>query len=469
VTEMQAVITDSNAQPSVAIRIRSALFEIAAHEPEQAPRIVLWTIAALCALLLVWAIFAKLDIVAVAEGRLVPQTYVKIIQPSDAGIVREILVHEGDHVAEGQVLARLDQTENSADRAAVSRELAIQHLQIRRVDAELHGASLRKDEGDDLQLFLQAQAQGSAHRQQFLDSVGQESASRERAEKDLRAATEVMRKLEKTLPSYQRSADAYTELEGRQLVGALEAEEKRRDALEKSQDLESQRATVAGLQAAVAQSDRRMAELKSGYESDLRNTRLEAVGKITQLEQEKAKLQFRHEHLELRAPQSGVIKELATTTLGAVVQPGTVLLTLVPVDEPLMAEVSIQNEDIGFVRAGQAVRIKLATYPFQKYGMLDGVVRTVIADSKSQDQNQNQSQSRAKLQTERADSGAANSLLSFKAMVELREQQLRAEHSQFPLAAGMQLSAEIVEGSRTVAQYLLSPVQRVSHEAAMER
>src|SRR3954451_5156499 len=98
----------------MAIRIRSALFDIASKDPEHAPRFMLWAIALLFALLLLWAILAKLDIVAVADGRLVPQTYVKVIQPTDAGIVREILVDEGDHVEQGQVLLRLDPTENSA-------------------------------------------------------------------------------------------------------------------------------------------------------------------------------------------------------------------------------------------------------------------------------------------------------------------------------------------------------------------
>ena len=462
-----ATINQSNSASLVVVRIRSALFEMASQEPEHGPRIVLWAIVGLFASLLIWTILAKLDIVAAASGRLVPKTYVKIVQPSDAGIVREILVHEGDRVVEGQVLARLDQTENTADSAAVARELAIQRLQIRRVDAELRGSDLRREEGDDSQLLREVQAQGSAHRRQFLEAAAQESASRERAAKDLSAGIEIMRKLEKTLPSYQHSADAYTELAKQKLVGALEAEEKRRDALEKTQDLESQRATVAGLQAAVVQSERRLAEIKSTYETDLRNTRLEAVGKLTQLEQEKVKLQFKHEHLELRAPQSGVIKDLATTTVGAVVQPGTVLLTLVPVSEPLIAEVEIQNEDIGFVRAGQAVRIKLAPYPFQKYGMIDGIVRTVIADSKTQDQAQGRS--RAQLGSGHDDADGGTPGLAFKVLIELREQQLNAEHSRFALAAGMQLSAEILEGRRSVLEYLLSPVQRVSHEAGMER
>jgi hemolysin D len=441
-------------------RIRTALFEISAGDPGETPRVTLWAIAVLCALLLVWAIFAKLDIVAVADGRLVPQTYVKIVQPADSGIVREILVDEGDYVEAGQILLRLDPTVTTADSTAIDRELQSQKLQIRRIDAELSGTSLTRSSDDDAELFAQAEAQRASHREQFMDSLAQERATKDRATRELLAATEVLRKLEKTLPSYQRSADAYAELATKKLVGAIEAEEKHREAIEKAQDLETQRATVASLQAAVAQSEKRLAQLRSTYESELHAARLDATSKITQLEQQRAKLAFHQENLQLRAPQAGTIKDLATTSIGAVVQPGTVLLTLVPVHEPLIAEVSIKNEDIGFVREGQTVRLKLATYPFQKYGMIEGVVKTVMADSSMPEQ------AKSAPSSNQESMGQAS---IYKAVIGLKEQQLKTNEATFPLAAGMQLNAEIIEGKRTVMEYLLSPVQRVRSEAGMER
>ena len=145
--------------------------------------------------------------------------------------------------------------------------------------------------------------------------------------------------------------------------------------------------------------------MKSAYDSDLHTLRLDAVSKVTQLDQAPTKLQIHQDHLELLASQAGVVKELATTTIGAVVQPGTVLLSLVPRNEPLLAEVSIQNEDIGFVREGQPVRVKLSTHPFQKYGTLEGVVRTVIADS-SQKSDTERVASRAERQNKGASCGS---------------------------------------------------------------
>ncbi len=436
------------------IRVASALFEIETTDPSRGSRIVLKTVCVLFGLLLIWALFAKLDIVAVAEGRLVPQTYVKIVQPAEAGIVREILVQEGSSVQEGQVLVRLDPTMTVADGRALERELALQRLQLRRIEAELEGQVLTKAPDDDPLLFAQVKAQLSAHRQTFLDAVAAEQMATRRAEHDLSAARETLEKLESTLPSYERSAQAFEKLAGQKLMGTLQAEEKRREALEQARDLESQRGTVASMTAAIEEHRQRLAQIESSYRSDLATLRLQTLSTTSQLEQNVAKNTYREGLLELKAPQAGVVKDLATTTLGAVIQPGTVLLSLVPIDEPLLAEVAIENSDIGFVEVGQPVRLKLAAYPFQKYGMVEGVVKTVSADAKNVDQS------------EKDDPGKRRPL-AFKALVALQTQRLGMDG--LGLGAGMQVSAEIRQGERTVMEYLLSPVQRVKSEAGRER
>ena len=150
------------------------------------------------------------------------------------------------------------------------------------------------------------------------------------------------------------------------------------------------------------------------------------------------------------------MKDLATHTPGTVVAPGTILLTLVPHDEPLVAEVWVGNADAGFVQAEQKARVKLAAYPFQKYGMLDGVVKQVGADAK-----------------ERAEttSPSVKSVqdAAYRALISLNSDYLQSQGRQLRLVPGMQVNAEIHLGTRTVLEYLLSPVQKVAHEAGRER
>ncbi len=448
----EAAEPGSNSTPS---RLGNALDFIERMPPARAPRIVLWAVCGLFAFMLVWSLVAQLDIVAVAEGRLVPATYSKIVQPSESGVVREILVKDGDAVTAGQVLVRLDPTIAGADSRSLAGEIAMRRLTLRRIDAELAGRPIDVRPGDDTALFLQVQAQGSARRQAYLDSLAQENAQRDRISAELRAANEALNKLAATAPLVQQQADAYEKLVKEGFFSPLAVQDKRREAINLQQDLKSQHATVAGLTAQLAAQDKRVANLTSQYRSQLQNERVEAQAQLARLDQEATKQGYREAMLELKAPQAGIVKDLATTTVGAVVAPGTVLLTVVPKDEPLMAEVRIRHDDIGFVEAGQRVKLKLAAYPFQKYGMLEGTVRTIAPDV-----------SNATTQDPKSP-GPAD--LGFKAVVALDTQQLKSRGQPFALNPGMQVVAEIRQGERTVMEYLLSPVAVTVLQAGRER
>lgn len=182
-------------------------------------------------------------------------------------------------------------------------------------------------------------------------------------------------------------------------------------------------------------------------------------GEHTKVAGELTKLQHKASLLELRAPQAGVIKDLATHTIGTVVQPGTIMMTLVPQHEPLLAEVAVKNEEVGFVRPGLAVKVKLATYPFQKYGLLEGRVDHVSADSNAGDAN-----------GQRQGGGADAQGMTYKAIISLGSQDFLApDGKKLHMTPGMLVTAEIHQGRRTVLEYLLSPMQRVAQEAARER
>jgi hemolysin D len=419
------------------------------------PRVIHYTVAVLFSILLAWAIFAKVDIVAMADGKLVPTTYTKIVQPVEAGVVADILVREGDKVQAGQVLIRLDTTLAGADGRSLASELALKRLTLRRVDAELAGLPLANASGDDTAMLAQVQAQANAHRQAFNDSVAQEVATRERAQNELSAARETFTKLQSILPGYEQSAQAHKKLVAEGFFSPIAGNDKEREAIEKSQDLKTQAATVQGLQATINAQDKKIAGLSSTFRSQLLIERTEAMGQLAKLEQEAQKMGYKTGLLELKAPQAGIVKDVATTSKGAVVQPGMVLLTLVPKGESLLAEVQVKNEDVGFVQTGQLVRIKVAAYPFQKYGLIEGRIQTLAPDAQAPNsQNPNAPQ-------------------GYKAIVALDTQFIESLNGNAAqrkgLESGMQVVAEIHQGRRTIMEYLLSPVQKVANEAGRER
>src|SRR5690348_12112673 len=138
------------------------------QSPSPLPRTVLYALLALFGLMLVWACLGRLDIVAVAQGKLVPQSFLKIVQPADSGIVREILVKEGDEVREGQVLARLDTRLSEADSKALEIELHRRRLQLRRIDAELANSPMKREAGDPTDIYAQVVAQYQDRRRAYL-------------------------------------------------------------------------------------------------------------------------------------------------------------------------------------------------------------------------------------------------------------------------------------------------------------
>jgi hemolysin D len=365
-------------------------------------------------------------------------------------------VSEGARVTAGQVLMRLDTTLSDADRNIVAKEVESRRLQLRRIDAELKDASMKRTANDG-SLFLEVDAQARARIQAYRDGLGTEQATLAQSQAELEAGQQQLVKLEKLVPSYREEEAALARLVEQGHVSRLQFTQKQRERIQTEQDLLSQGKTVSSLQARIAQSQTRFARLTSEYRQQLLNERVDAQAALSKAEQELAKQAHRSELSELRAPQDGVVKDIATSTVGAVVTAGTVLATLVPVDEKLRAEVSIKNEDVGFTRPGQVVKIKLAAFPFQKYGMLQGVVERVAADAS--DQNQPSANGMAE------DAGLA----TYKVIVALQDQQLRLDSATFPMSPGMRVVAEIKQGERTVLEYLLSPVQKVIGEAGRER
>ena len=461
-------MSNSKSLSAEALDFAPGLLAIQESPPSRMPRAVLYSVSTLLVLTLVWSAVGHLDIVASASGRLVPGSYLKVVQPADAGIVTEILVHEGESVSAGQVLLRMDAQDAQADTAKLRTDLALRSLQLRRIQAELSATPLRTLPDDPPELLRQVQAQYHERRQSYLDALGQAREQLRKAQRDYESGTAVLEKLRKTNPILESEAKAYAGLGVEGYVPKVTVSDKQRAYIENEQDLEAQQATVQGLLAAVNEASQGVRQASSKYRSDLQNEQLDAQGEYGKLQQDWLIRVHRSSLLELKAPQAGIVKDLATHTVGTVVSTGTVLLSIVPEREPLFAEVMIRNDDVGFVHPGQKVKIKLAAYPFQKYGLLDGEVWRVWPDAS--EANSNSERVAGTGASQGADSeSAGDSSGGFKALVRLDRQVLSSGDESLSLMAGMQIVAEIREGSRTVLEYLVSPLQGAVHDSGRER
>lgn len=428
--------------------------------PNPLGRKVLWWLLILLGGLLLWALLGRLDIVAVAEGKLIPESYVKIVQPAESGIVKDILVREGESVKAGQVLMRMDTLISEADSKSIDADYQRKRLALRRIEAELSGAPFKIEANDPAGLAEEIAAQYRANRSAVEAALAEERSRLIKARQELAAARQVRQKLEETLPHYREQDKAYEKLVKDGFAGSLMGSDKKRERIEKEQELQTQTFVIESARANIVQSEKKLAQIESDDRRQLHAERNDIQGQFDKLAQEMTKQAHRQELLELKATQEGVVKDLATHTPGTVVQPGTVLLTLVPQNEILRAEVWVSNEDIGFVRQGQSVKLKFAAFPFQKYGMVEGVVEHVSADASDNNTGNGNTQT---------DPTKKNQPLVYKALVALQKMNLDMDGERFALSAGMQTNAEIRLGDRTVMEYLLSPVRKAWHEAGRER
>ncbi len=416
----------------------------------------------LAAGIVLWMMLGRLDIVAVAEGKLVPSSYLKIVQPAEQGIVKEILVKEGEAVRAGQVLIRMDSVLAGADVKAVQAEYDNKRLALRRIDAQLTGKAFTREENDPPDPALRVGAQHAANVRAYENALSQEQSVLEKALQDLSAAQATKVKLEQVLPHYLEQEKAFEKLTRDGFAGRIMYTDKRRERIEKEQDLRTQEFIIASNRALIRQSEKKLAQIAADYRRQLQAERVQTAAELDKARQEMAKLAHRHDLLELRAPQAGIVKDLATHTAGTVAAPGTILMTLVPQGDKLLAEVWVSNQDVGFVRPGQDAKLKLAAFQFQKYGMVEGRVSHVNADA-----------TEAPSANTRSDALGGRDRpmgpLAFRALVDLASQELAVDGKRYLLQPGMQVSGEIHLGTRSVMEYLLSPVQKAFHEAGRER
>lgn len=443
-----------------------ALLCIQSQPPHHFARHLLHVLLLLLAFLLLWAAFGRLDIVAAAEGKLIPQSYLKIVQPSEQGLIREILVAEGEHVKAGQILMRLDPTLAEADGKVLRTDYLGKQITLRRIDAELRDRPFTRRDGDPDDLFNESLNQYRANRQAHEAALSQEQSKYDKALNDLAAARQTRTKLIDTMAHYRTQDEAYQALAREGYASLLAATDKAREHTEKEQDLKTQEHLIASAEATLAQSAKHIAQITADYRQKLQTERIETSDKLDKSEAEYTKQQYRHTLLELKSPQDGIIKDLATHTVGTVISPGTILMTLVPNEETLKAEVWVNNQDVGFIHLGEPVKIKLAAYPFQKYGMVNGEVAHLSADASD---NLPQQTSGGISAAGSPNSKPVSQPYAYRALIDLKAQELIADGVRHALTPGMQVTAEINLGTRTILEYLLSPVRGAFQEAGRER
>lgn len=426
------------------------VLEIMETPPSPTLRWTYWLIILFLVLASVWAYVGTIDIVVVARGKTIPDGQLKAVQAADAGRVAEILVESGDLVSAGDRLLILDPEGQTDTLGGLQRELS-----QARADELMNTALLGVD---PLEVFDRAAISESGLRLATERLLTERYASHqselrqlEEAEQSLLSEQSAIRiqikQLDQTMPLLKQQMLSSGTLGEDGATGQSAILQMRAEFVAKQAEQDAARETLIQLERQVAQLQAQRDALVGRFRAEAAEAQRFAASQAAQLEfdiREQERLAARK---VLSAPVSGFVHELEINTIGAVVTAGQRLMSIIPSDLPLVAEIAIENKDIGFASEGDPVELKFDAFPFTRYGLIDGVL-TSIGRS-----------------TEEIDGQGA----VYKATVILAQQKMRTAEADVPLTPGMSLSADIKTGQRRIAEYFLSPLLRYRDEVLRER
>lgn len=418
--------------------------------PPRGARITLYALLALVLTALLWATFAQIDKLVIGRGRLVTPLPNIVVQPLEQAILKTIQVRVGQTVRKGAVLATLDPTFAEADASQLGARSDSLGMRARRLEAELQG-HVRLDTHDtagqqqvQTRLMAERQAAYAARMRQFDESIAR-----------LRAAQATNRQDQQTLAERVQSLAELeamqAELQTRQFGSRARVLEVRERKLEVERD----RATAVSRAEEIR---REIAATEAERTAFARNWRQESLEKLSAAVQERdevaeqlAKARRRTDLVSLTAPEDAIVLEIGKKSVGSVLREAEPLFVLVPLNAPLEAEVEVAPADVGMLRVGDAVRVKIDTYPFQKHGTIRGKVLHVSPDTFTRP-------------TPQGGDGTY-----YLARVSLDDTRLDGVPAPTLLLPGMTLSGEIVTGQRSVISFFLYPLIRVLDESLRER
>lgn len=429
-----------------------------AEEIEQRPldrtaRWVLYLLVSLVTIALLWSIFAEVDQIVVGRGKVITPSANLIVQPLETAVIQSIDVRVGQVVKKGERLAALDPTFVESDMAQLRQRSKSLAAQMGRLESELKGRAGGTAGGDEeTRLQSELQAEKSANYRARLVRLDETIEKLKAGLVTSRRDQEVLAARVSSLADIEAMQDKLVKENFGAKMRLLESRERRQEVerdllLARNREVEQKRE----LAAAEAERTAFVREWRQKTMEELVSTKRDRDAASEQL----TKADRRTRLITLVAPEDSVVLDIAKRSVGSVVREAEPLVTLVPLNETLEAEVQIDSADIGYVKLGDHTRLKIDAFPFQKHGTASGEVAVLSEDAFARDPNAMRS-------------GAVQTDAYYLGRIKLGDTRLRAAGKHFRLLPGMTLSAEIVVGKRSVISYFLYPLIRALDESIRE-
>lgn len=425
------------------------LAEIQERPPNPAGRMFLWVLMAFLVIAGLGLFLIEVDVVVSARGKIIPAGDVKTLQPLETGVVSGIHVKEGDYVVKGATLVEIDPALDTADLEGKEKNLRFSRAASQRINAVLGGEPFRP--GADTEPEL-AQAQRHLYETQravYRSTISEKEKALREAESSLQGLKEERKRLEsihRLVSEEEKRQQALVQ------IGALAENryrEKVKERLQTEKELEMKRGQEEEVTWRVQRVREEMETVRGTFREKLLSELSGNIQGRNNLESEVNSIHFRKQKRQIVAPVNGTVHQLHVKTVGGVVTPAQPVVSLVPENTPIVANILVVNRDIGYVRQGQECIVKVDTYDFQKHGTVEGRVETV-----------------SPFNVENKD----NTSDGYPVFVNLAAMELKAKDGTvYPLRPGMAVTTEINVGKRKVIEFFLFPIIKYLDEGLKVR
>ena len=421
-------------------------------KPRTASTWLLWGVTAFVVIFFIWAAFAELERTVRGMGRVIPSSQLQIVSNLEGGIVEDILVRQGQQVRPGDELIRLDQTQSSAEFGSGEATLSALIVKIARLRAEIEGRAPAYPGAANPAVADQIRIEQALHASRMADLNGMVSASQARVSQAERSVAEAQAMYEARVSAREaRESEVriLRPLVERGIEPRLSLSQAESAAAVAASEAQAASATIGRASASVAEARSTLARIRQEWRAQAANELATVQAEYAARRRALPALASRAERTVVRAPLPGRVNRVLVTTRGGSVQPGQPLVEIVPSDESLLVEARITPEDIAFVSLNQPARVAITAYDRAVYGALEGRVVAISPDA-ILDEQTGQTFYTIRVRTD------ANML---------RDPRGRP----LPIGPGMVAEVNVLGDTRTVLQYILSPITKLSETALREK
>jgi adhesin transport system membrane fusion protein len=413
-------------------------------------RITVWLVSTLLLVALIWANFAVLEEVTMGEGKAIPSSKIQVIQNLEGGIVAEIFVREGQLVNKGDVLLRLDDTrflsnrgESDADRMALT-------ARLERLQAEAAGRPLEMPAEitlkapqlveDELALYNSRQDRLHSEQRTLNEQLRQKT-------QELAEFSSKQQQYRSSLGLIQQELNMSQPLVSSGAISEVEILRLRRSAVEMRGSLDATTLAIPRAQAGISEIKSKMEESELAFRSDAFKELNEVRTELQKITASSLAIEDRVSRTTVQSPVHGIIKQLKVNTIGGVVQPGSDLLEIVPLEDNLLIEAKVRPQDVAFLHPGQKAMVKFSAYDYTIYGGLKANLELISADTITDEEGKS----------------------FYLIQVRTNKNHLGSDAHPLLIIPGMIATVDIITGEKSVLDYLLKPVLKARSEALRER